>query len=204
MGKEKFIMEKLFSLNNSKRMFLEMFKLALANSIMLINISVFLLGIISLFNIDLFNIEIDEIIINKFNTSDVIFALLISPVIEEFLFRELLLKELANKFGVKVGLIISSIIFGIIHPGAVKFFGTIAGLILGTTLLKYNILKTCILLHSSMNLLNILYHNLLSEYYLNLLIKHPILIVIISFVLFIIASIYIWNYIVYNLKRVRL
>jgi len=95
------------------------------------------------------------------NSSDslifILSAILIGPLLEEILFRGIILKGLLSNFTPKKAIIISSIIFGLIHgqpsmiPGAICF-----GLLFGYIYYKTNSIGITILLHAATNLFGIL------------------------------------------------
>ena len=71
----------------------------------------------------------DPVAVTLENTLLCISTILVAPVVEEFLFRGLLLHRLSYKYGAKEGLILSSVIFGLMHGldlGAV-FIGFVFG-----------------------------------------------------------------------------
>jgi membrane protease YdiL (CAAX protease family) len=75
---------------------------------------------------------------------------IIAPICEEILFRGYLLGRLSYKFGVRKGIIFSSIIFGVLH--ITNMFGAaMFGVILCVLYLKSNSLITSIIVHASYN-----------------------------------------------------
>ena len=95
----------------------------------------------------------------------IVSALSLAPLLEEILFRGIIYKGLLSSYSPKNAIIISSIIFGLIHgqptmiPGAIFF-----GLLFGYIYYKTNSLGMTILLHFTANLFGIiasfLNHNL--------------------------------------------
>lgn len=81
---------------------------------------------------------------------------IIGPILEEILFRYILIKDL-NKFNYNnISLIIATIIFAIIHITPIKILYTlILGLILNLIYQKYNNIKANILIHMSANIIAI-------------------------------------------------
>lgn len=83
-------------------------------------------------------------------------AILIGPLLEEILFRGIILKGLLSNYSPKKAILISAIIFGLIHgqpsmiPGAICF-----GLLFGYIYYKTHSIGTTILLHAATNLFGI-------------------------------------------------
>lgn len=82
---------------------------------------------------------------------DFIGSVILAPVTEELLFRGILLNRLRNKFGIKIAVFLSSLIFMLCHlkPNPLLFFAGITCCIL---FYKYNSLIPSILLHFFNNL----------------------------------------------------
>ena len=75
-----------------------------------------------------------------------LYASIIGPIAEEFLFRGALLREL-EKHGKLFAIIVSSVLFGVFHSNILQgLFATIVGLILGYVTIEYSI-KWAIILH---------------------------------------------------------
>jgi membrane protease YdiL (CAAX protease family) len=74
----------------------------------------------------------------------------LSPIIEEIFFRGLLLQRWAIKWGLVRGIIISSLLFGLLHFNPVSIF--VLGLINSIIYLKTNTLLLPIIIHSLNNL----------------------------------------------------
>jgi len=85
----------------------------------------------------------------------IIYAITLAPIIEEVLFRKLLLK-LFMFCGERKAIVISAFLFGLWHFDIVQsvyaFFG---GIILGIVAVKYGTIKYTILLHAAYNALEI-------------------------------------------------
>ncbi len=98
-----------------------------------------------------------EELINPFNSLVYIFGgIFIGPIIEEILFRNIILTSLVNnpKYSVKKAIIISAFIFSIIHIVPSQIFSSfILGLFIGFYFYKTNSLFGSILLHASVNLI---------------------------------------------------
>ncbi|WP_288132088.1 CPBP family intramembrane glutamic endopeptidase [Microbulbifer sp.] len=75
---------------------------------------------------------------------------ILTPIVEEVVFRGFLLGRMTAKWGAAVGLWLSSLLFAVLHPdtlGALVF-----ALIVGLTRIKYNSLMAPILMHAGNNL----------------------------------------------------
>lgn len=88
--------------------------------------------------------------------SNFIFALLsvgiITPIIEEYIFRKCIQSKLLTKFNIKITLLLQSLIFGVLHFNMYQLFPTIIlGLIFGYFYHKFKSLYAPIILHASCN-----------------------------------------------------
>ncbi|MCR4674413.1 MAG: CPBP family intramembrane metalloprotease [Lachnospiraceae bacterium] len=80
------------------------------------------------------------------------------PILEELLFRGIVCNQLSFWFKPWVGILISSILFGIMHFNVIQFlYAFIVGLILGVSYIKTHNLVIPILGHGLTNLIVILY-----------------------------------------------
>ena len=80
------------------------------------------------------------------------YALVVAPVIEEFLFRGILFRAMKRSFGVGPALVISSILFGLVHQNVLSFVPlTFLGIILSLSYEHTGDLRTCILIHAFFN-----------------------------------------------------
>ncbi|NEQ25660.1 MAG: CPBP family intramembrane metalloprotease [Microcoleus sp. SIO2G3] len=75
----------------------------------------------------------------------------VAPITEEFLFRGIILQRWATKWGIRPALIVSSIVFGILHPNFVGL--TIFGFVMGLLYLKTRSLAVPIACHAFNNAL---------------------------------------------------
>jgi membrane protease YdiL (CAAX protease family) len=87
-------------------------------------------------------------------------AVLIAPIGEELLFRGFLLRWVSEKVDSDIlGIVISSIVFGVLHMGygsVVEVFGTMTiGLVLGYTFIRSKSITPCIVVHMVYNLLSL-------------------------------------------------
>lgn len=82
----------------------------------------------------------------------VVMVALIGPILEEIVFRKLLIDAI-GRYNAGVAVIISGVVFGIIHSNISQFFYTLAfGLFLGFIYLKTGRLLYTIIMHVSVNL----------------------------------------------------
>jgi membrane protease YdiL (CAAX protease family) len=84
----------------------------------------------------------------------IIGATLLAPILEEIIFRGIILKGLLTRYTPKYAILFSSIIFGLIHGKPLQIWGAVVlGLILGFVYYKTKSIGTTILLHSFANLI---------------------------------------------------
>ena len=97
------------------------------------------------------NIEGQKFIVQRPIYTDIIYAICIAPILEEVVFRGVLMTNL-KKYGIKTAIIISSLFFGISHYNiymvSPAFF---IGIVLACVAYKYS-LKYSVLLHVLMNI----------------------------------------------------
>ena len=80
------------------------------------------------------------------------YALVVAPVLEEFLFRGILFRAMKRPFGVGPALVISGILFGLVHQNVLSFVPlTFLGIILALSYERTGDLRTCILIHAGFN-----------------------------------------------------
>lgn len=83
----------------------------------------------------------------------VIFAVIIGPVIEEFIFRKIMISRLA-RYGEGVAIVVSSVAFGLFHGNFYQFFyAALLGAVLGYVALKTGNWIYTVIMHSIVNLL---------------------------------------------------
>ncbi|NLY20342.1 MAG: CPBP family intramembrane metalloprotease [Tissierellia bacterium] len=86
-----------------------------------------------------------------------------APITEELLLRGYLLVGLSNSYGILIGLIVSTLIFAIIHFNIVQMISaTISGLALGLLYIYTGNILACVIAHSFYNYLS--YKGLEKEY----------------------------------------
>ncbi len=80
-------------------------------------------------------------------------AVIAAPIFEEYLFRGIILRDIASRWGVKWAIVISALIFGVIHINTIQIVtATIAGLFWGYIYYRTNYsLITVIIMHALNN-----------------------------------------------------
>ena len=97
------------------------------------------------------NIEGQKFIVQRPIYTDIIYAICIAPVLEEIVFRGVLMTYL-KKYGIKTAIIISSLFFGISHYNIYMVIPAFfIGIVLACVTYKYS-LKYSVLLHILMNI----------------------------------------------------
>ena len=82
-----------------------------------------------------------------------IFAGILSPIIEEMMFRGVMLNKL-SRYGDKVAIITTAILFGLFHANFSQFFYAVAlGMIFAYVALKTGTIKYSIILHIVVNIM---------------------------------------------------
>lgn len=85
------------------------------------------------------------------SSSMILYSVIIAPICEEVLYRGVLLRSL-EKYGKWFAIVISALVFGLMHANAAQFFvAVVIGLVFGYLALKYSI-KLTIVLHMMNNL----------------------------------------------------
>ena len=100
--------------------------------------------------------EIMNPIANVVGTSNwiwsLIFAGILSPIVEEMLFRGIMLNKI-RMYGAKVAIITTAILFGLFHANFSQFFYAVAlGLVFAYVTLKTGTIKYSIILHIAVNM----------------------------------------------------
>lgn len=100
--------------------------------------------------------DIENMIINSNFTLAFITTCILAPIMEEIMFRGLILNNLLSKKSIWFSVIISSLIFGIIHFNLVQGINAfILGIFLAITYIKTRNLWVCILGHFLNNLISV-------------------------------------------------
>jgi len=89
----------------------------------------------------------------EFNRGNIISTVILGPVIEEFIFRGIILNKWAETTSNKRALILSSLLFGIVHFGSLIIPQFIGGLLYGIVYIKTKKLIYPILMHIINNLI---------------------------------------------------
>lgn len=112
-------------------------------------------------------------------------AVIVAPIVEEVIYREIILNKLLGKYSSIFAIIISSLLFSVIHLSIFSMINALfLGMIFGYLYTMYKSLVFCIVLHSAANMLvfiqifilkiditNISYgNNIISDNYINLFI----------------------------------
>jgi membrane protease YdiL (CAAX protease family) len=96
--------------------------------------------------------------------ASIVSIVILAPITEELLFRGFLLNFLQNRFGIKIALVVSGVLFAIFHFSISQGFGNVSllaalsffGIMLGIMYHKHKSLIYPILLHGLFNLLSTL------------------------------------------------
>lgn len=83
-------------------------------------------------------------------------AVIFAPIVEELFFRGYILNKWADKYGVKKSILLSSLVFMIIHIQSFFLPQLLVGILCGILYVKYNNLVYAILFHALYNLIVIL------------------------------------------------
>lgn len=117
--------------------------------------------------------------LDQTNALTVVAAVIVAPLTEELLFRGLVFTRVSRAFGVYVGMVASSFIFGSMHGTAIWFIYTaLFGLILAFVFVRSRSLFYPILLHLSFNLTSFFFTDGI-----------PVYVVILSAVIFVAAAV---------------
>lgn len=122
--------------------------------LLLILILVFNIGILQTINNILGNVfHHNSVLANPFNKPlYTIGAILIGPILEEIIFRGIILKGLLTRYNPKYAILISSFLFALIHIKPLQMWGAfMLGLIFGWIYYKTKSTGTTVLLHSFNN-----------------------------------------------------
>ncbi|WP_017471213.1 CPBP family intramembrane glutamic endopeptidase [Amphibacillus jilinensis] len=99
--------------------------------------------------VDLFGL--DQIDLGGLNLILLVIAfVIIAPILEEILFRAVIFGFLKAKFGLVIALVVSSLIFGLLHPGHI-LSASIMGMAITLLYVKSNTLLSAIIFHMVWN-----------------------------------------------------
>ena len=110
------------------------------------------------------NVNIANEILNTSSSQDMLYSgsiiinsisiVIIAPILEEIIYRKVIFKRLAKKTNVVIGIILSSIIFGLCHASDSMVFAILFGVILCVLYKKYNNILIPMSLHFFNNLMS--------------------------------------------------
>ena len=110
------------------------------------------------------NVNIANEILNTSSAQDMLYSgsiiinsisiVVIAPILEEIIYRKVIFKRLAKKTNVVIGIILSSIIFGLCHASDSMVFAILFGVILCVLYEKYNNILIPMSLHFFNNLMS--------------------------------------------------
>lgn len=99
--------------------------------------------------------EATNLIGDEITLVQILSVVLAAPVLEEILYRGLIMKSLQRGMPVFIALIIQAVLFGLMHGQLIwVFYATFLGVLLAVIKLKYKSLYPCILMHLSFNAAN--------------------------------------------------
>ncbi len=99
--------------------------------------------------------EATNLIGDEITLIQVLSVVLAAPILEEILYRGLIMKSLQRGMPLMVALITQAVLFGLMHGQLIwVFYATFLGALLAVIKLKYKSLYPCILLHLSFNAAN--------------------------------------------------
>ena len=86
------------------------------------------------------------------------YAMLVAPVLEEFLFRGILYRAMKRPFGMGLAILLSALLFALVHKNALSFLPlTFLGVFLAFAYERTGDLRTCILMHAFFNMTMVLF-----------------------------------------------
>lgn len=107
-------------------------------------------------NWDLMGSGVSEMFDNSPMWQNLLGAVVIAPITEEFLVRGLWLRGYTRHYKPWVALVLSSVVFGVLHMNLPQFIGaTMAGLLLGWAYLKTNSILLPMLIHAVHNSISV-------------------------------------------------
>lgn len=114
----------------------------------------------SLVKENILSTAIDSSVPVAYNAFVILLAVFVAPVLEELFFRGLILQRLTTKWGITAGIIVSSLMFGILHVNVVGL--SVFGIVLSVIYLQTRTLWIPLLIHVLNNSI-IIFASLLSE-----------------------------------------
>ncbi len=111
----------------------------------------------------LVNVQLANEILNTSSSKDMLYdgsmitniisIVIMAPILEELIFRKILFKRLAKKTNATIGIILSSVIFGLLHATDSMLSAMLFGVILCILYIKYDNILIPMSLHFSNNLI---------------------------------------------------
>lgn len=94
--------------------------------------------------------------------TSIISAVIVAPIVEEILFRGIILRGFLKHYSPKKAIIASALIFGVMHMNPWQFLGAfLAGILIGYVFYKTHSILLCILIHAFDNSLGFIAKDLL-------------------------------------------
>ena len=114
----------------------------------------FVLSVSIFLNMLFFYFNINKEVSNSVNTILLIISSgLLGPIVEEYLFRKILLNRLLERYSIKKAIIVESFIFSLFHTSINGFiYAFIIGMLLSMIYVKYKNIKLVILCHMISNI----------------------------------------------------
>ncbi|MDK2584463.1 CPBP family intramembrane metalloprotease [Romboutsia sedimentorum] len=148
-----------FNSFKSKVKYKEVLTLSILDLVMVFSICAIAVSIIYKINPKMLDSILSEPVTNPSIISSIFlctFTVILAPIIEEIVFRGILLRRISFKFGVRKGVILSSIVFAVLHPGLGHIFSFISGVVFSLIYLKYKNILINIITHMCHNFVYLL------------------------------------------------
>ena len=143
-----------FNSFKSKVKYKEVLTLSILDLVMVFSICAIAISITYKINPKMLDSILSEPVTNPSIISSIFlctFTVILAPIIEEIVFRGILLRRISFKFGVRKGVILSSIVFAVLHPELGHIFSFIAGVVFSLIYLKYKNILINIITHACHN-----------------------------------------------------
>ena len=101
------------------------------------------------------NILGSDILLNNYVVvgSDIVLTIILAPIVEELVFRGVLLRWLGSRFNIYIAIIVTSLIFGVLHDTGGIFSAIIFGVCMSVLYVKTNNIFVPILAHMFNNII---------------------------------------------------
>jgi membrane protease YdiL (CAAX protease family) len=104
----------------------------------------------------LFQLDLINDITRDFSIGFYLKALIVAPIVEEYLFRGIILNGFLNRYSPAKAIIITTILFPLMHLNPMQYLVTfLLGMLLGWYYYKTRSLLTCIIVHAFSNLIGL-------------------------------------------------